>query len=127
MSELYATDNFEAGEMLLSLGSGKNKIHCKNAATECDLMYIGNSQDRDEIVDSIFNRMYLLNWSPQNLADEMYRSEQKTQEFIETFTREVIEYFGFKLTDSEYLYLTVNRLVKNLAKRFGDKYNVRKW
>lgn len=90
-------------------------------------MYIGNSQDRDEIVDSIFNRMYLLNWSPQNLADEMYRSEQKTQEFIETFTREVIEYFGFKLTDSEYLYLTVNRLVKNLAKRFGDKYNVRKW
>lgn len=52
---------------------------------------------------------------------------KKTQEFIETFTREVIEYFGFKLTDSEYLYLTVNRLVKNLAKRFGDKYNVRKW
>ena len=127
ISELYATDNFEAGEILLSLGSGKNKIHCKNVATECDLMYIGNSQDRDEIVDSIFNRMYLLNWSPQNLADEMYRSEQKTQEFIETFTREVIEYFGFKITDSEYLYVTVNRLVKNLAKRFGDKYNVRKW
>lgn len=47
--------------------------------------------------------------------------------FIETFTREVIEYFGFKITDSEYLYVTVNRLVKNLAKRFGDKYNVRKW
>lgn len=127
LSELYATDNFEAGEMLLSLGSGKNKLHCKNVATECDLMYIGNSQDRDEIVDSIFNRMYLLNWNPQELANIMYRSEEKTQEFIATFTKEVIEYFGFKCSDSEYLYKTVNRIVKNLAKRFGDKYNVRKW
>lgn len=121
-SELYATDSFVPGEMLLSLGSGKNKIHCRKAVTSCDLMYIGNSQDRDEIIDNIFNSMYLMNWNPQELIRIMYQSEEKTQEFIQTFTGEVMDYFGFKRSDSEYLYATVNRIVKNLAKRFGDKY-----
>lgn len=48
-SELKSTSGFIPGEMLLSLGGGHEKIHCCKEVADEDLLYMGNSQDRERL------------------------------------------------------------------------------
>lgn len=119
ISELKNTEGFVPGEMLLSLGSGKNKVHFKKLVSQSDLYYMGNSRDREEILNSIFNRLYLNNYEPHDLAQNMNNDKEY---FINYFTVEVIQYLGFKENDSEYLFRLIQRDVKNLTYDFIEKY-----
>lgn len=48
-SELKSTSGFVPGEMLLSLGGGHEKIHCYREVADEDLIYMGNSRDRERL------------------------------------------------------------------------------
>lgn len=48
-SELKSTSGFIPGEMLLSLGSGHEKIHCFKEVADEDLLYMGSSRDREKL------------------------------------------------------------------------------
>lgn len=115
LSELANTDGFEAGEMLLAISSGNNKIHCRRLASDCDLLYIGSSRDKQDIIYKIFNRLYASHFSANELAHKMYESRQH---FIDVFTGEVFEYFGISSNCSEYLYHLIHTLVENLTENF---------
>lgn len=118
LSELANTDSFEAGEMLLALSSGNNKIHCRRLASDCDLLYIGNSRDKQEIIYKIFNRLYGFHYNANELAEKMNNDRDY---FIETFTVEVFEYFGISENCSSFLYQMVHTLVQNLTQNFIEK------
>ena len=122
ISELSATAEFEPGELLLSLGSGRNKIHCKRYVDDATLLYIGNSRDREEIIHGIFEELY------HEYTDEEYGEMilQSREHFHKAFTEEVFEMLGYKPTDSETLYqivfLEVDKLIKEyVGKRKGGQ------
>ena len=121
ISELKNTEGFAPGEMLLSLGYGKNKVHFRKLVTQSDLFYMGNSRDREEILNSIFNRLYLNNFEPDKLAQNI---RNDVDYFIDYFTNEIIEYFGFKSYDSEYLCKLVKKNVHNLTVDYLEKHTV---
>ena len=120
ISELKNTEGFAPGEMLLSLGSGKNKVHFRKLVSQCDLYYMGNSRDREEILNGIFNRLYLNNYDPNELAQNI---RNDVDYFINYFTNEVVEYFGFNSMDSNYLVRLVQRDVKNLTEDYLEKHS----
>ncbi len=116
ISELNNSTNFQAGEMLMSLSAGRNKVHCYKLATDCDLMYIGNAQDRSEIIHKIFNRYY--NDKSMKEYGEMLLDDPSVREnFCNVFTNEVLTVFGFEKHNSEYLYT----LVANTVMKFGQE------
>ena len=118
LSELANTDSFEAGEMLLAVSSGNNKIHCRRLASDCDLLYIGNSRDKQDIIYKIFNRLYASHYNARELAEKM---SEKREHFINAFTSEVFEYFGISENCSEYLYQMIHTLVVNLTQNYIEK------
>ncbi len=118
LSELANTDSFEAGEMLLAVSSGNNKIHCRRLASDCDLLYIGNSRDKQDIIYKIFNRLYASHYNASELAEKM---SEKREHFINAFTSEVFEYFGISENCSEYLYQMIHTLVVNLTQNYIEK------
>lgn len=114
MSELRSTVSFEAGEMLMSLSSGRHKVHCQRQASLCDLMYIGNSQDQSEIIHKIFNEYYK-EYTAAEYGSILRNSKEKCMDFVTIFTQEAANYLGFNRSDSEYLYLLVETVVTNLC------------
>lgn len=48
-SELKSTSSFVPGEMLLSLGGNHEKLHCFMEVADEDLLYMGNSRDREKL------------------------------------------------------------------------------
>lgn len=48
-SELKSASGFVPGEMLLSLGGDHEKIHCYKEVADEDLLYMGNSRDRERL------------------------------------------------------------------------------
>lgn len=48
-SELYSLENFNPGEMLLSLGGGRQKLHCQKVIPDEDFLWIGNSRDKERL------------------------------------------------------------------------------
>lgn len=108
LSELKTSASFEAGEMLMSLSSGRNKIHCKREATRCDLMYIGNSQDRSEIIHKIFRELYS-EMTPKDYGRILLEGGRgQVEQFIKVFTSNIFEHFGISEKTSDYLYQLVN-------------------
>lgn len=120
VSELNSTAEFEPGELLLSLGSGRNKLHCKRYVDDATMLYIGNSRDSEEIVHRIFEELY------HEYSDEEYGEliMQQREHFHKAFTNEVFDMLGYKPTDSDTLYqivfMAVDRLIKEyIGKRKG--------
>jgi len=103
VSELNSTAEFEPGELLLSLGSGRNKLHCKRYVDDATMLYIGNSRDSEEIVHRIFEELY------HEYSDEEYGEliMQQREYFHKAFTNEVFDMLGYKPTDSDTLYQIV--------------------
>ena len=114
-SELKGTSQYSAGEMLLALSSGRHKLHCRRTASDSDLMYIGNSQDRSEIIHRIFSQMYTEH-SFAEYGKILARSDVKAREdFIRIFTSEVFQYLGIDEKSSDHLYEIVNKVVTSLC------------
>lgn len=114
MSELNSTTEFIPGEMLLSIGSGRNKLHCVRYIDDATMLYVGNSRDREEIIHRIFDELY------HSASKEDYALEisQKRQYFHDGFSREVMEYLGYTREDSEQLYKIVYASVELLICEF---------
>ena len=49
-SEISSLENFVPGEMLLSLGGGRQKLHLKKVVPREDLLWYGNSRDRERLI-----------------------------------------------------------------------------
>lgn len=115
LSELQASTAFCAGEMLISLSSGRHKLHCRRQISPASMLYCGNAQDRNEIIHKIFGRLYN-EYSYAEYGKMLMNNEQAQNEFVIIFKSEVFEYLGFKQTDSEYLNYVVSQMVENMLK-----------
>lgn len=114
MSELKNSANFEAGEMLMSLSAGRNKLHCYKLAADRDLMYIGNAQDRSEIVHKIFNQYYHER-TQKEYGKQLENDLVLRENFVNVFTKEVLSVFGLLREDSEHLTAIVENTVAKLG------------
>lgn len=102
-SELKATKDFIPGEMLVSFGSDRNRLHCYRYINEVSLFYIGNSRDHEKIVHKLFDTYY-----HDHTYDEYAAMlETKSEHFNKVFTDEILDYYGYDKSDSEYLYSIV--------------------
>lgn len=110
-SEVEATTTFEPGEMLVSLGAGRNKLHCVKYIDTATLLYCGNSRDREEIVHRFFDELYNEK-SYDEYADLI--AEQRVF-FQNGFTNEVMECINYSRTDSEALYTIVYNAVSQFV------------
>lgn len=54
-SELMSLENFVPGEMLLSLGGGRQKIHCRRLIPDDDFRWIGNSRDEERLNMEVYS------------------------------------------------------------------------
>lgn len=113
-SELISTKDFIPGEMLISFGSDRNRIHCLRVINECALFYLGNSRDKEQIVHRLFDTYY------HEKTREEYAELLKVQKqrFHNVFTEEILNYYGYKKDDSEHLYnivyIAVDALISEL-------------
>lgn len=113
VAELNASVQFIPGQMLLSLGAGRNKLHCRRLASPKQLLYMGNAQDRIEIIHECFEHYY------NEHTTEEYALMLKNVDlsyFRSCFMGETYSYLGLDQGDSQYLDNTVILLVDNLIK-----------
>lgn len=113
-SELASTASFSPGEMLISLGAGRQKLHCLRKVDEATLLYIGSSRDREQIIHSAFNKLYYEH-TKEEYARLISNNEQK---FRNGFTNEVLTTLGYKATDSKHLTSIVYYYVQKLVDEF---------
>ncbi len=112
-SEIQDTAEFESGQMLILLGSGRYKLHCYNVVAIGDLLYMGNSQDVQEIIREIFDELYY-----DLDTTDIYNSltdPEACRYFKEVFYVEVFDYLGFSTDDSEVLSSIVTAGIDNLV------------
>ena len=111
--ELNASTSFMPGQMLLSLGSGRNKIHCRRMVSAKQLLYIGNSQDRIEIIHDCFAHYY------NDHTNEEYGLMLRNADinyFRKCFMAETYAYLKLNQRDSQYLDNVIVLLIDNLIK-----------
>ena len=111
--ELNASTSFMPGQMLLSLGSGRNKIHCRRMVSAKQLLYIGNSQDRIEIIHDCFAHYY------NDHTNEEYGLMLRNADinyFRKCFMAETYAYLKLNQGDSQYLDNVIVLLIDNLIK-----------
>lgn len=108
--EIQSTADFEAGQMIILLGSGRHKIHCDYFVDRSDLLYFGNSQDVEEIIKGIYDSMYS-DYNPQDVKAEL---REDSTYFKETFAREVFDDLGLKASDNEIITSIVMGAIDNL-------------
>lgn len=119
--ELTETSQFSAGEMLMSISGGRHKLHCYLQATDSDLLYIGNAQDRAEIVHKIFHSLYN-DYTDKEYGQMLYDNKDNLDSFfISIFIDEIYDSIGFKPSDSKYLYDIIRSLAYSLADELMQK------
>ena len=124
-SELTSTAEFVSGEMLVSLGTGRAKFHCARQATQADLMYIGNSEDRAAITHSIFNKLYPTESDEEirNRAEYLRSDVENTNYFLSQFAADMMWELGeFTRADSEVLYQICYNCAGNIANEILSNY-----
>lgn len=119
-SEIESTTGFEAGEMLISLSSGRHKLHCRRAISDASMLYCGNSQDRNEIVHKIFDDSYN-EMSYAEYGRMLLEDKRMEENFVVIFASEVIEYLGFRQSDSEYLMKIITNAALNLKNELMNR------
>ena len=112
-SELMATKDFIPGEMLISFGSDRHRIHCQREVSKAHLMYSGNSRDTEAIIHGFFDQFY--NEHDYSYYGRLLQDKESYDNFIEVFTAEVLQYYGYKRADSEVLYGLVHSATIKLA------------
>lgn len=122
-SELSGTSDFASGEMLVSLGTGRYKFHCRKNVDPLDLMYIGNSEDRANIAHEIFRSLYQDDL--RVYSSILRESNENILHFCSVFAEEMLEKLGgFVRSDSEALYALCYNAAENIANELilrGDK------
>lgn len=111
--ELNECTVYEPGQMLLSLGSGRNKLHCRRQISERQLLYMGNAEDRIEIIHNCFEHYY--NEHTKQEYGLMLR-KMDVDYFRKCFLSETYSYLDVKQYDSQYLDDVIITLVDNLIK-----------
>ena len=125
VSELSGTSEFASGEMLISLGTGRAKFHCARQASQSDLIYIGNSEDKAAIAHSIFDSLYPNDTRETRLmqAEYLRESAENAQHFCDTFALEMMwELGGFERADSEVMYSICYDCAANIANELLSNY-----
>lgn len=112
-SEIYQTKDYVPGEMLISFGSDRHKIHCMREISDAHLLYIGNSRDAEQITHRLFNMGYTEKTHAEYGA--MLFDKAVYNGFIDGFTQEIESYYGYTREDSELLYTLVRNAVVKLA------------
>lgn len=113
-SELTGTSDFASGEMLVSLGTGRYKFHCRKNVDALDLMYIGNSEDRAQISHDIFRSIYQEDLKVY--SDILRASNDNVTHFCNVFAEEMLDRLGgFVRSDSEALYMLCRNAAENIA------------
>ncbi len=112
-SELAQSVSFYPGQMLLSLGSGRLKLHCSRIVTDRQMLYMGNAQDRSEIIHNCFSHYY------NEYSNAEYGAMLKTNEdisyFKNCFLEETYTYLQLEKGSSEVLDEIVVMLVDSLT------------
>lgn len=112
--EVKNTAGFSPGDMILCLGDGRYKIHCHRNVDTGDLLYMGNPQDVQEIILSIFNELYS-SVDSETVIKELSRDSTK---FERIFKQEVYEYIacaeGVSHPLDDIISNAIIRLVKSL-------------
>lgn len=111
-SELAATKDFIPGEMLISFGSERNRIHCLRKVNNLYLFYMGNSRDREKTVHQLFDLYYHEKNHEEYAA--LLADKRQEEHFHKVFTKEIISHYGYKADDSDYLYTIVFNAVDQL-------------
>lgn len=113
-TELKNVKKFSEGEMLLAMGEDREKIHCLRNAELSDLMYMGNSLDRERIIQNMFSYMYI-NYNQEEIKQ---RIREAPEEFADIFFKEVMQSFKIHPNDSiafsQIVKTSVNNLVNSL-------------
>lgn len=112
-SEVQETAEFESGQMIILLGSGRYKLHCYNVVSMGELLYMGNSQDVQEIIRGIYDELY----SSMDTAEvyDALSDRERCLNFKKVFFEEVMDYIDFASNDSKLLSLTVAYGINNLV------------
>lgn len=118
-SELLSTKDYVPGEMLISFGSDRHKIHCIRKILDAHLLYIGNSRDAEVITHKFFDLIY--NEKSHSEYGRMLEDKSAYDNFVSVFTKEIESYYGYSRDDSEYLYGLVLAAVKKLADELVDE------
>lgn len=112
-TELRSTTAFVPGEMLISLGSGRNRLHIRKQCSAKQLLYMGNNDDRLEIIHNCFEHFYN-EYSKQEYALMLRKTD--INYFRKAFTEETYSYLNLSPLISRYLDSVINTLVDNLIK-----------
>lgn len=112
-SELLATKDFIPGEMLISFGSDRHRIHCQREISKAHLLYFGNSRDTESIIHTFFDKFY--NEHEYAYYGNMLKDSTHYNRFIEVFSEELLSYYGYKKEDSFVLYELIKNAVIKLA------------
>ncbi len=91
-SEVTSTADFTSGQMIILLGAGRHKIHCECHVDKGDLLYLGNSQDVQELVKGIYESLY----SDYDITEVQQELSQDSEYFKLAFRNEVYDEIGLE-------------------------------
>lgn len=109
IAELLSVKKFQNGEMLMAMGDDREKIHCIRNVELADLMYMGNSLDRERIIHSLYNSLY----NEYSEAEYAELIRNNFEHFVNVFSDEALHYLKInKNTSREYTKIVRNEVIK---------------
>ena len=112
-AELKESTAFEPGQMLLSLGAGRDKLHCRRIVGARQLLYMGNAEDRIEIIHNCFSHYYN-EYSKQEYG--LMLRKMDADYFRKCFLAETYSYLRMEQNISHYIDAVIVQMVDNLIK-----------
>lgn len=112
-AELRESTAFEPGQMLLSLDSDRDKLHCRRIVGARQLLYMGNAQDRIEIIHNCFSHYY--NEHTKQEYGLMLR-KMDADYFRKCFLAETYSYLKIEQHISQYIDTVIIQMVDNIIK-----------
>lgn len=113
-NELSTLNSFNAGDMFLSLDEHRQKVKCHRDTTKADLFYMGNSRDRESIIEKLFSELH--GDRPAAEYCSMIQSREDMENFCNNFFAEVMDSLGVNENVSE----NYSMLVYEQVLRFAD-------
>lgn len=96
--ELSALSTFNAGDMYFALDDNRQKLRCHRDTSDADLIYMGNSRDREHIITKIFDKLH---GDRATEYGDMLQDNDTLQNFCKDFFGEVMEVLGIPEEASE--------------------------
>lgn len=99
--------------MLLSLDSDRDKLHCRRIVGARQLLYMGNAEDRIEIIHNCFSHYYN-EYSKQEYG--LMLRKMDADYFRKCFLAETYSYLRMEQNISHYIDAVIVQMVDNLIK-----------